>query len=231
MSNGPLIELDGVAYTYRTPGAPVQAVRRATGAFRRGRVHALMGRSGSGKSTLLSLMAGLDLPTEGEIRFEGVSLARLDRDAYRRRKVGLVFQTFNLLPQLTGLENVVLAGELCGWPARERRARATALLGRVGIDPATASRRSLRLSGGEQQRVAIARALAAEPSLILADEPTGNLDQETGRAIVELLTSLARREGRCVIIATHAPSVAAECDEVWNISDGRLLPVTEGTTV
>ena len=221
-----LLELDQVTYTYRTPGQPVRAVKRATGAFSAGRVYAVTGRSGSGKSTLLSLLAGLDLPTSGDILFEGVSLRRLDRDAYRRRKVGLVFQSFNLLPQLTAAENVILAGEISGWPVRGRMARALELLRRVGLDEATARRRALRLSGGEQQRVAIARALAAGPKLVLADEPTGNLDQDTGDDIVRLLCDLAHGEGCCVIVATHARSVAGAADEVWTMRDGNLLPAT-----
>ena len=223
-----LLELEEVAYAYRTPGQPVTAIRRATGRFEAGRFYALTGRSGSGKSTLLALMAGLDLPTGGEIRFEGASLSRINRDAYRRRKVGLVFQAFHLLPQLTAAENVTLAGEISGWPRRGRTERAMGLLGRVGIDVVTARRRSLLLSGGEQQRVAIARALAPEPRLVLADEPTGNLDQETGEGIIGLLGELAHREGCCVIVASHSRMVAGRADEVWNIKDGHLLPATLG---
>lgn len=221
-----LVELDQVAYTYRTSGPPVPAIRRATGAFRAGRVYALTGRSGSGKSTLLTLLAGLDLPTSGEIRFDGVSLSRLDRDEYRRHKVGLIFQAFHLLPQLTAAENVILAGEISGWPARGRMQRALELLERVGIDGTTARRRSLRLSGGEQQRVAMARALAPSPSLVLADEPTGNLDQETGEGITRLLGELAHRDGCCVVIASHSHAVAGLADEVWGLRDGHLLPAT-----
>lgn len=221
-----LLELDQVAYAYRTPGQPVRAIKRATGAFEGGRLYALTGRSGSGKSTLLSLLAGLDLPSSGEILFEGVSLRRMDRDAYRRHKVGLVFQAFHLLPQLTAAENVILAGEISGWPARGRMSRALGLLERVGIDPDTAKRRGLQLSGGEQQRVAVARALAPEPRLVLADEPTGNLDQETGDGIVGLLGELAHRDGCCVIVATHSHGVASRADEVWAIRDGQLLPAT-----
>ncbi|MDP2871185.1 MAG: ABC transporter ATP-binding protein [Bacillota bacterium] len=220
----PLIKLDGVAYSYRGQRQPVPALRRATGEFLPGRVYAIVGRSGSGKSTLLSLIGGLEVPDAGEIRFEGTPLRQLNLDSYRSRKVGMVFQTFNLLAQLTAIENVSLALEICGWPARERRSRATEVLSRVGIEGATATRRPFHLSGGEQQRVATARALAPDPPLVIADEPTGNLDEETGQALIDLLCRLAREDGRCVIVATHSDALARKADEVWFMRDGQLLP-------
>jgi putative ABC transport system ATP-binding protein len=228
-AQGPLIELDRINYSYRPSGRgvePVAAVREVTAGFWPGRVYVIVGRSGCGKSTLLSLVAGLESVASGEVRFLGQPLGALDRDQYRSRKVGMVFQTFNLLPQLTAIENVMLALEIARWPAADRRRRAEALLTRVGITGATAGRRPLRLSGGEQQRVAIARALATDPPLIIADEPTGNLDEETGAAIIQLLCNLARQDGRCVLVATHSTALARQADEVWHMRDGRLLPGT-----
>jgi putative ABC transport system ATP-binding protein len=220
----PLIKLDGVAYSYRGQREPVPALRRASGEFWPGRVYAIVGRSGSGKSTLLSLIGGLEVPDSGEIRFEGQPLRDLNLDVYRSRKVGMVFQTFNLLAQLTAIENVSLALEIAGWPAHQRRSRAVEVLARVGITGPTASRRPFHLSGGEQQRVAIARALSTDPPLIIADEPTGNLDEETGQSIISLLFRLAREDGRCVVVATHSGVLARKADETWFMRDGQLLP-------
>jgi len=224
-----VLALEGVSYAYRGNGAPVQAVKRVTGEFHPGRIYAFVGRSGCGKSTLLSLIAGLEVPDEGRITFAGQELSPAHLDLYRRHKIGMVFQSFNLLAQLTAVENVLLAMEISGWPAATRRPRAVELLGRVGITGATAGRRPLNLSGGEQQRVAIARALASDPPLILADEPTGNLDEETGLLIVDLLCGLAHEDGRCVIVATHSTELARRADEVWSMRDGQLLPATAGT--
>jgi len=228
-SGAPLLSLDRVNYAYRSGGAgvePVAAVREVSAEFWPGRVSAIVGRSGSGKSTLLSLIAGLAAPDSGEVRWEGQPLARLNLDHYRSRRVGMVFQAFNLLPQLTAAENVMLSLEIAAWPSAQRRSRALELLAGVGITGATAGRRPLRLSGGEQQRVAIARALATDPPLVIADEPTGNLDEETGHEIIALLCGLARQGGRAVLVATHSSALARRADEVWLMRDGRLLPGT-----
>jgi putative ABC transport system ATP-binding protein len=224
----PVLVLDAVSFSYRGAGGTVQAVNRASGEFLGGRVYTIVGRSGCGKSTLLSLIAGLEVPDEGRISFDGVDLSPGGLERYRRHKVGMVFQAFNLLAQLTAIENVVLAMEISGWPAVSRRPRAVELLKRVGISGSTAARRPLHLSGGEQQRVAIARALAADPPLVLADEPTGNLDEETGLMIIDLLCRLAREDGRCVIVATHSTELARRADEVWFMRDGKLLPGMSG---
>ncbi len=181
---------------------------------------ALVGRSGSGKSTLLNLISGIDLPTTGQVFINGLDLTRMserDRTLFRRRHIGFVYQFFNLLPTLTVLENLLLPLEL----NRRKHDRAHALLDEIGLADRAGDFPD-RLSGGEQQRVAIARALVHEPGLVLADEPTGNLDEDTGRRILDLLIRLARRNGGMLLIVTHAREVAASTDRIMVLADGRL---------
>ncbi len=191
---------------------------------------AMVGRSGSGKSTLLNLLAGLDLPTAGEIWFGDTCISALDdrrRTLFRRDHIGFVFQFFNLIPTLTVHENVLLTAELGGWSARDAQAQATRLLDAVGLlDRAKVF--PDKLSGGEQQRVAIARALCADPQLILADEPTGNLDADTGAQVLDLLTQLARERGKTLIMVTHSPDVAALADRTLRLDHGRLVEQADG---
>ena len=191
----------------------------------RGKMVALRGPSGCGKSTLLNLIGALDRPDSGRLIVDGVDVSRLSGGgevAYRRRKVGFVFQQFNLVPQLSATENVTLPMEFVGGTNGTSKSRARELLRRVGLAQDRHERRPAKLSGGEQQRVAIARALANEPPIILADEPTANLDSKTGRLIVELLRSF-RKEYRTVIIATHDADIAAEADIILEMRDGRLV--------
>ena len=190
-----------------------------------GEFFVLLGKSGSGKSTLLNMMSAIDRPDRGQIVIADTDLTHLDdrgQTLFRRDKIGIVFQFFNLIPTLTVLENITLPGELRG----ERRAvvekRALALLERVGL-AGRAETFPDRLSGGEQQRVAIARALANEPALILADEPTGNLDEETGRNVLNLLLELTRDAGKTLIMATHNPEIIPYADRVCRIHDGKLM--------
>ena len=203
----------------------VKAVDRVSFRLPRGKVVALRGPSGCGKSTLLNLIGALDRPHSGQLTVDGVDVSRLSGGgevAYRRRKVGFVFQQFNLVPQLSAIENVTLPMEFVGGSNGASKSRARELLRRVGLAQDRHERRPAKLSGGEQQRVAIARALANEPPIILADEPTANLDSKTGRLIVELLRSL-RKEYRTVIIATHDADIAAEADIILEMRDGRLV--------
>lgn len=193
----------------------------------RGEFVAIVGRSGSGKSTLLNLLAGLDTPTHGDIFIGDVNIAKLsdnDRTLFRRKGIGFVFQFFNLIPTLTVRENVLMTAELAGWKEADARKQADALLETVGL----LDRGKVfpdKLSGGEQQRVAIARALCAEPALILADEPTGNLDAETGLKILELLTTLARKQDKTLVMVTHSGDVAEQADRVLKMEGGKLVKI------
>ena len=188
-----------------------------------GQFVAITGPSGSGKSTLLGLVAGLDRPTAGSIRVDGVDLASLDEDALARlrlAKIGYVFQAFHLIPTLTALENVAIPLELAG--VREPARQAGALLEEVGLTPRV-GHYPAELSGGEQQRVALARAVANRPGLVLADEPTGNLDSATGAQIVDLLVGLHRRDGTTLILVTHDPALAAHAERIVELRDGRVV--------
>ena len=204
----------------------VKAVDDVSFRLPQGRIVALRGPSGCGKSTLLNLIGALDRPDSGELSVDGVDVSRLNGSgevAYRRRKVGFVFQQFNLLPELSAIENVTLPMEFTGGTTNgASRVRARELLGRVGLAEDWHRRHPSKLSGGEQQRVAIARALANDPPIILADEPTANLDSGTSQLIVELLQSL-RTEKRTVLIATHDEAIAAKADLILEMRDGRLI--------
>lgn len=217
------LTLDRVEYSYHTKYQTVYAVRGVSCAFAQGRLAAIMGPSGCGKTTLLSLMAGLDLPAGGSILFNGRSTARLDRDAYRREHVSVIYQGFNLFAHLTVLENAAYPLYMRGLPKSEADAEAEKQLLAVGLRQDQFARLPNMLSGGEQQRAAIARALAAGTEIILADEPTGNLDAENSGNIVEILKRLAHEENRCVVVVTHDPAVAEQADEVLQMQDGRLL--------
>ena len=207
---------------YRYKNAPRLALNGVNCAFQAGTVSAVVGPSGSGKTTLLSIMAGLDRPESGKVLIDGADLAGMDLDAYRREKVSVIFQAFQLFPLLTVMENVCYPMELNGVPVKEARTRAKKLLESVGIVEEKFRRFPANLSGGEQQRVAIARALATGAGVLLADEPTGNLDGENSRNVVELLTRLAHSEGYCVIIVTHDPAIAEASDLVYRMADGVL---------
>ena len=221
----PQVELRAVSKSYREGGRSRLVLDRVDARIDKGELVVLLGRSGSGKSTFLNLLSGIDLPDSGEVLLDGASLARMDergRTMFRRRHVGFVFQFFNLVPTLTVLENLLLPLELNGRLDAAGRRRAEDLLRQVGLADRGPSFPD-RLSGGEQQRVAVARALVHEPELILADEPTGNLDVETGIMIIELLDSLSRQEGRTLIMATHSLEVLGVADRILSIESGRLL--------
>jgi len=214
----PLLELNHVAYAY---GNATPVFTDLTWTFEPNILYAITGRSGAGKTTLLSLLAGLTNPTAGSVWYDGHDLARLDRYRYRRENVGVVFQSYNLLPHLTAVENVELSMRAAGKQTGHKRPRALALLERVGLDKELATRRILKLSGGEQQRVAIARALSVDPTVILADEPTGNLDVATQTEILDMLADLAD-EGKCVIVVTHSPDVVECVDKVYKLQSGTV---------
>jgi putative ABC transport system ATP-binding protein len=220
-----VLQATNVTKTFGSGGAGVTAVDGVSLTAGNGEFVAVIGRSGSGKSTLMNLLGGLEKPTSGSIEIDGRDIARLhDRDLvhYRARHVGFVFQSYNLIPNLTALENVMLPMEFAGTRTAERKQRARVLLDQVELPGATQSRKPGKLSGGEQQRVAIARALANRPRLILADEPTGNLDSHTSETIVNLLRLLAQSAGTTVIVVTHDPALASRADKTFHLQDGRL---------
>lgn len=217
----PELELKSVSYQYR--GSKRNALNQVNCAFERGEVTAVIGPSGSGKTTLLSLMAGLDRPTGGSMWVHGENMEKMDLDAYRRQAASVVFQAFQLFPRLTVLENVSYPMELNGISAREAKQHAAKNLEAVGIGEEKYKRFPSRLSGGEQQRVAIARALSSGAGILLADEPTGNLDGENSRNIVSLLTELAHKNDYCVIIVTHDMAIAEAADKVYQMEDGILI--------
>jgi len=191
--------------------------------FQSGKVYTIVGKSGAGKSTILSLIAGLDICANGDILYNGQNLKTIDRDNYRAKSIGVIFQSYNLMTNATAIDNIVFSMEVSGSKEKDKKKYVYRLLENVGIDTETAGRKVLKLSGGEQQRIAIARALSHNPDVIIADEPTGNLDSETEEAILNILTSLAREEGKCVIIVTHSKKVTNYADEVWGLKDGKLM--------
>ena len=214
------LKLNGVSYRYGK--AARNALDGVSCEFRAGEVAAVVGPSGSGKTTRLSIMAGLDRPAHGEVYLGDRELGGMDMDEYRRRYVSVIFQAFHLFPLLTVLENVCFPMELNGVSEQEARERARLELERVGIAAEKHRRYPSQLSGGEQQRVAIARALSSGAQILLADEPTGNLDGENSRNIVDILTRLAHEDGYCVVIVTHDPAVAEAADTVYTMTDGVL---------
>jgi putative ABC transport system ATP-binding protein len=223
-----MLKVDKLNKTFRTAAGDVHAVRDVSFSADNGEMVAIIGASGSGKSTLLALLGLLDAPDKGSIDLDGVELANLDsggRTKYRSHQVGFVFQQFNLIPNLTARENVLLALEYAHWPKADRGRRADEMLALVGLAGEKSQRRPARLSGGEQQRVAIARAFAAQPQLILADEPTGSLDKSTGQKIVELLRSAASTQGATVLVVTHDEKVAGQADRRLEIDDGVLAEI------
>lgn len=212
--------------TFNTPGGDVHALHNVSFSVKTGQFASIIGKSGSGKSTLLSLLGALDTPTSGEINVDDVDIAKLSsrqQTDYRSKKIGFVFQQYNLIPNLSALENVMLALEFGSTPANQRKARAAELLEEVGIDAEQQRRKPSRLSGGQQQRVSIARALANHPAVILADEPTGNLDSETGKKIFDLLHNLSRSENTTIIAVTHDLEIAGKTDETFHLKDGKLV--------
>jgi putative ABC transport system ATP-binding protein len=223
-----MISLKNVAKSYTTPAGEYQALRGIDLELNSGEFVAIVGKSGSGKSTLLNLLAGIDRASSGSINIDGTALVNLSENqlaVWRGRTVGFVFQFFQLLPTLTAAENVMLPMDFVGSIAvSDRRPRALELLERVGVRD-QADKLPSALSGGQQQRVAIARALANNPRLILADEPTGNLDSETSRTILELFHSL-KRSGTTVVIATHERDIAHLLDRTVDLADGRISQMT-----
>ena len=207
-----ILSLQNISFAYdKTP-----VLQNISYEFEKGKMYCIIGKSGAGKTTLLSLLSGLAKPTGGEIFYDDKNVAKIDKYEFRSKYIGVVFQSFNLLTKYTALENVVLSMDVAGYKTKSKKQRAIELLQGVGLDEDEANRRVLKLSGGQQQRVAIARALSYDPDIILADEPTGNLDTETQNEIMNIFRELTN-QGKCVILLSHSPDVAAMCDERYEL--------------
>ena len=207
------LSLQNISFSYgKTP-----VLKDISYEFEKGKMYCIIGKSGAGKTTLLSLLSGLAAPNAGEIIYDGKNVAKIDKYTFRSRYIGVVFQSFNLITKYTALENVVLSMDVSGAKIKNKKQKALELLESVGLDEDEANRRVLKLSGGQQQRVAIARALSYDPDIILADEPTGNLDRDTQKEIMEIFRELAN-QGKCVILVSHSPDVASMCDERYELT-------------
>lgn len=208
-----LLSLQNISFSYdKTP-----VLRDISYDFEKGKMYCIIGKSGAGKTTLLSLLSGLAKPTAGDIIYDGKSIAKSDKYTFRSRYIGVVFQSYNLITKYTALENVLLSMDVSGAKIKHKKEKALELLDSVGLDEDEACRRVLKLSGGQQQRVAIARALSYDPDIILADEPTGNLDRDTQKEIMDIFRELAN-QGKCVILVSHSPDVADMCDERYELT-------------
>ena len=214
------LELQNVGYSYN---GKELVLRHVNYRFEGGRIYAITGRSGAGKTTLLSLLSQLTKPTEGKILYNGLDVSEVDQYLYRSQYAGVIFQSFNLLMHLTAVENVMLSMDIAGVKKENNRAYAMELLEKVGLSKEESQRRILKLSGGQQQRVAIARAVSYAPSILLADEPTGNLDEDTQDEIMEIFKGLAYEEQKCIILVTHSPVVASLADEVYALTDTKKI--------
>jgi putative ABC transport system ATP-binding protein len=212
-----VLEIKNLAYRYNDAKKDEFVFKNLNYEFEKGKIYAIKGRSGSGKTTLLSLISGLEKAEYGEILFNGKDLKTMDLDKYRNTNIGIIFQSYNLLPHMTALENVILSMDISKIKNIDKKQKALELLKSVGLSNEKASRRVLRLSGGEQQRVAIARSLSYNPEIILADEPTGNLDLETENEIINIFKKLAKDENKCIIIVTHSKNVADKADIVYEL--------------
>ena len=216
-NNNIVLSLKNISYRYQDAMSDDYALQNINYEFEKGRTYAIKGRSGSGKTTLLSLISGLEKKYEGEIFYKDKNLAKMDLDNYRSEDVGIVFQSYNLLPHLTALENIILSMDISKVKVADKKKLAIELMKQVGLPEVMATRRILKLSGGEQQRIAIARSLSYNPEIILADEPTGNLDHETENDIMKIFNNLAHEQNKCVIIVTHSENVCNLVDEVYEL--------------
>ena len=218
------LTLQNVSYKYE--GSNKAIFNDVNMQFEPGKIYTVVGKSGAGKTTFLSLLSGLDTATGGWIGYGGENLAEINRNRYRAQKSGVIFQSLNLLLNATAMDNIILSMNISGVSGINKKDRALELLKKVGISPEKANRTILKLSGGEQQRIGIARALAHDPELIVADEPTGNLDKDTEAKVLKIFESLAHDDGKCVIIVTHSKRVTTIADEIWRLEKGvfRQLP-------
>ncbi|NFG40436.1 ABC transporter ATP-binding protein [Clostridium botulinum] len=220
-----ILRVKNISYSYE--GTKKLIFKDISVDFEKGKIYSIIGKSGAGKTSLLSLIAGLDNFTAGDILYNDKSLNNIDKDNYRAKEIGVIFQGYNLLTNTSALENILLSMDISRVHVENKKAYAFELLNKVGIDKETALRKVLQLSGGEQQRIAIARALSHNPDIIIADEPTGNLDNETEGEILNILEELAHKEDKCIIIVTHSKRVAHFADETWGLTKGNLIFIKE----
>ena len=212
-----ILKIEDVSYRYADDEDNDYVLKNINYNFELGKTYAIRGKSGSGKTTLLSLISGLENNYEGIIKYDNKDLKKMDLDKYRNTYIGIVFQSYNLLPHLTAIENIILSMEISGIKDLDKRKRALELMKSVGLNESFADRRVLKLSGGEQQRIAIARSLSYNPDIIIADEPTGNLDKETEDEILKIFKELAHKENKCIIIVTHSKNVCDDVDVVYDL--------------
>ncbi len=222
-----MIEVLNVSFSYKSKYQVVEALKNVSCTFEKGKMYAIYGESGSGKSTLLSLMAGLDEADEGSIFVDGEDILQIDRDQYRRNKVAVIYQSFHLFPLLNALENIMYPLEIKGIDKKKAKKIALEYLEEVGLPEGVATQYPKMMSGGQQQRVAIARAIANGGNIILADEPTGNLDSENEGHIVRMLKELAHEKGYLVIVVTHNPEIVKQCDVRIKMKDGKIESISE----
>lgn len=215
--NNKVLTLKDVCYRYKDAPKDEYVFKDINYTFEKGKVYSIKGKSGSGKTTLLSLISGLENKYEGNIYYKDKELKKIDKDKYRSNNVGIVFQSYNLLPHLTAIENIILSMDISKVKVNNKKEKALELMKNVGLKESYKNRRVLKLSGGEQQRVAIARSLSYNPEIILADEPTGNLDKETENEILDIFIKLAHEENKCVIIVTHSDNVSNKSDIVYEL--------------
>jgi len=212
-----ILRLDDVSYRYKDASEEEYILKNMNYEFETGKIYAIKGKSGSGKTTLLSLLSGLEKCTSGDIYYGGNNLKKLDLDKYRNSYIGIVFQSYNLLPHLTAMENIILSMDINHSKIKNKKEYATKLMEKVGLKKEDRNKKILKLSGGEQQRIAIARSLSYNPKVILADEPTGNLDKETEEEILAIFKDLAKQENKCIIIVTHSKNVCDNADVVYEL--------------
>ena len=212
-----ILKLENVGYRYKDAPKDVYVFRNKNYDFEQGKIYAIRGKSGTGKTTLLSLITGLEKCTEGKVIYDGKELKKTNLDAYRNTDIGIVFQSYNLLPHLTAMENIILSMDVSKVKVKNKKEKALELMESVGLTQELAKRKILKLSGGEQQRIAIARSLSYNPKIIVADEPTGNLDKDTENEILNIFKRLAHEENKCVIIVTHSQNICDNADIVFEL--------------
>ncbi len=214
-----ILKLENVGYRYKDATKDTYVFNNINYEFEQGKIYAIRGKSGSGKTTLLSLLTGLEKCTNGRVLYEGKDLTKMNLDKYRNTDIGIVFQSYNLLPRLTAIENIILSIDVSGIKIKDKRKKALELIKNVGLSEKHGKRKILKLSGGEQQRIAIARSLSYNPKIIIADEPTGNLDTDTENEILKIFETLAKKENKCIIIVTHSQNVCNKVDIVYELGN------------